>query len=329
MSKLKTTMNIPDNILNFWQNKKQHKNSTINLYWRYICNVYQFLDKISDPFDYRQLANFSLIKQYLEEHIKIETRKIYVIAIRQVLEASGSNAEYILGLYDGYNREIVKYFRDKETLPTANEKELENYISIEEICKIRDSYKKEARRIFKLDPKKITQKELSHARNYIILSLYTRIPPARSDYVDAQFYYKVYYETYEDIAEKLNCNFIDMINKKVVFAFYKTDKIYEIITKDLPDILVKDLIGWQNINTTNYVLRNLRDEEHMSESNLTQTFNRIFNKKKISVNMIRKIFVSDSMFNGESDKNMKEFARVMGHSMTTQQMQYNKFRKHN
>jgi integrase len=176
----------------------------------------------------------------------------------------------------------------------------------------------------------ITAIQFDYLLGYLILSLYTDIPPRRNqDYIDMYFV-----NNYTDGLDS-NRNYLDWANKKLVFLKYKTAKKYgkQVIdisdNKELLDALTlylkfHPLIPSQNLKklpkNTNFKLLVYSNGSYLDAVNsITRILNKIFGRN-IGSSMLRHIYLTDKYKNVLDD--MKEDAIQMGTSENMVQNQY-------
>jgi hypothetical protein len=149
-------------------------------------------------------------------------------------------------------------------------------------------------------------------QDFVMLSCLLLIPPRRSlDWVDFRI---------RDV-DKEKDNY--MSGNKLVFNSYKTKKYYgrqEVNIDKNP--LKKILTDWMKINTTPFLLVDTTMKQPLNQSKLTIRLYGLFDGKKVSVNMLRHIFITERVLPSVPKLNeMKETAREMGHSLD-QQLKY-------
>jgi integrase len=165
-----------------------------------------------------------------------------------------------------------------------------------------EELKKNANLIYKKTNK--TNNDLQVLQNFIILALFTLIPPRRSkDYVD----FKI---------KNINKDTDNYIEKsKLIFNSYKTAKTYGRQEVPIPKELTTILNKWIKTNPTDYLLFDA-NMNPLSSVKLNQRFNRIFDGKKIAVNALRHSYLTDKYAdNMKVKKAMADDMSKMGSSL--------------
>ena len=188
-----------------------------------------------------------------------------------------------------YNKEISKQKK-------SNSQE-DNWISKDMINNLIKEQKQNATFLYKKS--QLAPADLQQIQGYIILSLLggSHIPPRRSkDFTD----FKI-----RNI-EKDKDNYIE--KGKMVFNSYKTAKTYGRQEVDIPTALKTILNKWIKVNPTDYLLFDT-NYKPLSSVKLNQRLNKLFYGKKISVNMLRHIFLTDEF--GDTIAQKKKVADTM------------------
>ena len=201
-----------------------------------------------------------------------------------------------------------------------NEKQKENWLTQKEVINVLNTYKLKAFRIMK--KKFINNDDMFIVRDFLVLWLYTVIPPRRSlDFVHMKI---LNIDSNED-------NFYRIKKKEFVFNTYKTAKTYGqdiVIIQNDVDEFNRFYKQWVKINPTEYLLFD-NHFNNLTSSKLTKILNRVFGAN-VSVNMLRHIYVT-AQYNDTSEKSVKEvmsgmteLANDMGHSVAMQKKYYKK-----
>ena len=163
-----------------------------------------------------------------------------------------------------------------ESSGIKTQKQADNWMSWDDILAIRDNLKPDS-------------------VEHLLLSLYVDIPPRRAlDYTNMKM-----------VDDGIN-NFCDMKNKKFIFRKYKTVKTMGEQIEKIPEELYRIIESYHGKNPSEFLLG-----KAYTSPNITKMLNKIF-KSKISINMLRHIYLSDKY--GSQQKEMQSDALAMGHS---------------
>jgi hypothetical protein len=175
-------------------------------------------------------------------------------------------------LLNNVNTELKKV----ESSGIKTQKQTENWMSWPEIVQVRDNLKPDS-------------------VEHLLLSLYVDIPPRRAlDYTNMKM-----------VDDGIN-NYCDMKNKKFIFRKYKTAKTMGEQSEPIPEDLYQIIKAHHDKIPSEYLLG-----KAYKSPDITKILNKIF-KSKVSVNMLRHIYLSDKY--GSQQKEMQSDALAMGHS---------------
>jgi hypothetical protein len=253
--------------------------------------------------------NIDKILTYVKPFSPKKRKTILSAIIVSLDDGKEGNAEIVEKLKTMMLKDI-KESDEQDEKQERTEKQAENWMSMDDIMKVYNSLKEEVKPLWKLDkPKKSAFMRL---QDFVMLSCLLLIPPRRSlDWVDFRI---------RDV-DKEKDNY--MSGNKLVFNSYKTKKYYgrqEVNIDKNP--LKKILTDWMKINTTPYLLVDTTMKQPLNQSKLTIRLYGLFDGKKVSVNMLRHIFITERVLPSIPKLNeMKETAREMGHSLD-QQLKY-------
>lgn len=213
---------------------------------------------------------------------------------------------------DEYRDQMLKDIRsynDSMKSRTKSDKESANWVTQSELDKIYKDLKAQANALFKKSP--LSKSDLQTIQNYVILSLYTLIPPRRSlDYTEMKI----------NNIDKKQSNYIN--GKKLIFNTYKTSRVKGQDNVQIPTQLKTILNKWIKINPTDYLLFD-NNGGKLTPVKLNQRFEKLFGKK-FSTSMIRKLHLSSNY--GSTMKKMDEMAETMK-SMGSSSSQINHYVK--
>ena len=194
----------------------------------------------------------------------------------------------------------IEKYNTETNKQEKNEKQKENWMTAEQIENIYDNMESNVKPLWK--KKDLSIKELMKIQDFVILSLFTLIPPRRSlDYVE----FKINnIDTNKD-------NYIK--GNSLVFNTYKTSTQKGQQTIKIPKELKSLLTKYIKLisDKSDYLLFNNKIEQ-LSIPNFTLRLNKIFGKK-VSVNMLRHIYLSEK--HADNLKDMKQDFESMGSSL--------------
>jgi len=200
------------------------------------------------------------------------------------------------------------------------EKEKKSWLKWEEVEKRRNEIYEDILK-FK-NPKTVTPEQFQTYLNYVVLSLYTILPPRRNqDYLNMKVVSKWNPEMPTDV------NYLDLAASgtptKFVFNKYKTAKKHGQQIVEIPKELADALLMYLRHNPLRPTTRrktfeypflvNASGEPITAVNAITRLLNKVFGKK-IGSSMLRHIFLSNKYDIGEMQKD----ADLMAHSVGTQ-----------
>lgn len=306
--------------------------STAQTYINNLKNIFQNINKKNLN---KLYTNFNFLKKtddvinYLSK-FSDNTKKNYLSAILSINKLLNlNNKKSFKKPIDIYNNEFLKYrkiLNDKSNNKT--EKQKENWITWEDIENKRKEYHTQFLDLITHNKKKVKldEKLYKDLCKYLLLSLYTLLPPRRLlDYNQMKIVRK-----YKDDMNK-DFNYFSLSENKFIFNNYKTKKTYETQKIDIPCNLINIIklylkfnphtnkIKYFNKNMCVPFLSNI-DETPFQSNRITRLLNETFKPKKISVNMIRNIYNTDKYCDVVGE--MSENAEKMGHSVNTKLKYY-------
>jgi integrase len=269
------------------------------------------------------LKNTNAIDELLKKY-KDNSKKTMLSAIVSILSLYKDKPSY-KKVYDHYyNLMMNKATEMKETNINEKSKTQDvNWITWDEVLTAKKTIKEIVDSFS--NQKLITPQQFEILLAYVVLSLYTDIPPRRNqDYIDMYFVPNL-----KDIKTDENVNYLDWTNKKLVFNHYKTSKKYgqqnieignnqeliEAITKYLKYHPLNPSPSLKKIpKNTHFKFLVYSDGSPLTAVNaITRILNKIFNKK-IGSSMLRHIYLSSKY----DISSMKNDATMMGHSLNEQ-----------
>jgi hypothetical protein len=258
----------------------------------------------------KPFTNFAFLKPYetiIETINKIEninTRMSYFVSILGVLNVVNIPAYNKVKPF--YNQAFMQFkmdFLNKVDPNEKTQKQSDNWIDWDEVMRKYTDLEAKAAALTMDDS--LTKEGMDTIDEFIILSLYTLLPPRRN--VD-------YYDMVIGKGDDKTLNYYD--GNTFTFNVFKTARSRGTETLDVP-IKLKAILDEYIENL------GLREGDHLlfnsmknrgSSTKITRTLNRIFGKA-ISTSMLRHIWVSYLL--GDVVQKVKDNANAMGHSVGT------------
>ena len=219
-----------------------------------------------------------------------------------------------------YKEEKVKYqvkYFTKQQEQKKDIKENENWVSVKELKKIPNYWKRQF--------EKSTKDKKINSLKWLVSSLYITanyLPPERGN-----IYIKMKYTKTKPDDDKFNY-FLDGEKKELILNNFKTvkalgKKIFKIPKNSK---ILKALNAYRLYNNTNYLLINPINNEPFTSPRFTEFLQLIFEPtgKKVSSVLLRKIYISDFYKDDKSIKTRKKIASKMLHSSNVAQSIYEK-----
>jgi hypothetical protein len=219
----------------------------------------------------------------------------------------------------------AKAARDAEPEHVKTEKQEEAWLTWDDVDKKKSELSKDISSF--ISNKHISGAQYEKLLNFVILSLYTDIPPRRNQDFLSMAVVKKW--SADMPADK---NYYDLSTQKFIFNKYKTSKAYGVQTVDVPNTedapLQQTLAAFLKHHplakgkTKEFKLLVKQDGSVLNSVNaITRCLNRIFGKK-VGSSMLRHVYLTSKY--GDTLKQMEEDAADMGHD-TSQQRDYIKY----
>ena len=268
------------------QKRPNLSDKSINTY----ASVLKTIMKNLEFDDVKQLDNDKKVLEYLKE-MKPNTRKTRLSALF-VLTENEAYKKHMLEDVNAYNNSMKSQVK--------NDKEIENWITKDELFEIYNTLKKDTNVLFRKKNK--TMADLQDIQSFVMLSLFVLLPPRRAmDYSEMKI----------TNIDKANDNYIKGNN--LVFNIYKTSKQKGQQVLAIPKELKSILNKWIKNNDTDYLLFDNKGNK-LTSVKINQRFKKLFGKS-FSVNMFRKLYLSDKYSNTMTEmKNLEKDMEKMGSS---------------
>ena len=249
------------------------------------------------------LKDFEKVKDLLDGLDKTSTKKAICNTIMKVIQFE--DKQYDMNQYKSLFSGYV-HVHDDTYFMSKPKKELILMFEIEEIQK---KYEEE---VLSMDLTKLNGFDRSTYVKYITISLYTFLPPLRGE----DYYNTDIVKTLEETNDKGNFYVLD--EKKLYLNKYKTSRTYGQRIIDFPDKMHK-IIGDY---CSRYMIPTMKGTK-MTQQGFTNMLFRIFNPRKISVDILRQSYITE-MVPGMTSRECKELTITMAHSLGSQQLVYKK-----
>lgn len=269
-------------------------------------------NKVVDNLDF--LLKKDNVMKLIDEKA-LTTRRNYLGAILVALPIVPESEE-VLDFYKEKLSKVNEQYSDKIATHEKSESQEKNWSSLEELRDVYLEYKKQIKKDKYLQKEKLDSKEFNYLTNYLIVSLYTLMPPIRLDYI-----MKVIDKESDD-DDKHNFLLNKSRNTKMfIINEYKSSKSYGKIKLKIPSELnsIINLYLKFHKDKDNFIL-NSRGSG-VTANNLGKMITNAFSKyinKKITLNLLRHIYISENVTLAK-DSDDSKLANKMQHSTSTQQ----------
>jgi hypothetical protein len=215
--------------------------------------------------------------------------------------------------YKDYFKHICNKERIASLYAKKTETEKKSMVPFSHLIKTRELWKTKAMS---------TRKRADYLK-YLVLSLYTMIPPLRGE----EFYNTTVIDSQgnnlEKLSETLGYNFYDTHSNTLVISKYKTVRTYGLRLIKFTDELDNIVNTWMTTFNNTQLLIPDQNDNMMKQQSFTDMLFRIFRPLKISTSMIRKIYISEIAVHLSPDER-KKISHIMAHSLIMQEFIYNK-----
>jgi hypothetical protein len=308
------------------------RDSSLSLYKRH-------LNKLAMDITGKEYENQKFLKTKVDEIVKYlndktnSVRRNFAASIMVALSPTQKNSptdEYRKA-YEVYAKLLTEgqanYMNSKKD-NKMNSKEEENWMDFNEVVSLRDNLLKRLKREgISLTTKDISKSNFDLLQQYLVLSLYTMLPPRRNEYATMKVINKKQY-TELDNTELKNNNYLVNLSKVNKLFSYGSESVKSKIegvhtTVNVPKDLNTVLNLWLHFNQSENLLVTQQGGLGLTKNQLTLLLNRIFKPKMVSTSMLRKIYLTN-IFGDEGERNSKKekIAEQMNNSVGVQQQIY-------
>ena len=259
------------------------------------------------------LDDMEIIKDKLNE-MKLNTGKTYLIAICAILRARNDND--LLDFYEKLLLEANKEYNILKETKILTDVEQKNWTTLDKLKEVASFYEDEVSSL----GNKILRKQLFTIQKFMVASLYTLIPPIRCDYINMSIIKNIEEDDGQHNFLLINTE----SNKYFILNDFKTKSTYGKQKIPIPEDLNKVINFWLKYNNTGFFLINTKykplDRNSLSKL-IVSTF--LPTGKHITLNLLRKIWVSSSM-DGTSFQKSENLSKQMLHNTLTAYQNYYK-----
>jgi hypothetical protein len=277
----------------------------------YLSNLKRLNDN-QEPEDYNFLKNTNKIFEKIK-HLKDNTKRTYLIGIVSVLKDQPKFKKP----FEIYYQKMMEYNKNLKNNTTKSETQTENWMEQDEIRKLWNDSLINTVQMTK-GKRKLESADFETLMNFLVLSLYVLIPPRRNDYLKMLI-------LLEPTEMNKEYNYLDVKNKQFIFNNYKTAGTYKEqvidIPKELMDVITLYLkFRKDKVNLMPFLIK--PDGTALESINaITRILNKIF-KKKISVSLLRNIYLTDKY--AKENKEKEKDATAMATSVNMINNNYTK-----
>jgi len=283
----------------------------------YIASLRKLNDgKMPVSLDY--LKDFEEIFAKIKD-LALTTRKNYITAVLVATRAADFKPQSTI---DEYRKELDKLnqeYAETMSMNKKTDKQLENWVTISDLRSVVRKYDTDIKDLDLKNKNEIKPKHKELLLNYLVSSLFVLIPPIRLDY-------SVKIVKKESEIEDKDNYLVNQSKTKKYFIIqtYKNSNKHGTRRIDVPLPISRVINIWLRFNKTNFLLLNNRGGR-LSENGLGKLISKAFSPlgKLMTLNLLRKIFVSETIDN-EAVKKSQKLADDMLHSTKTQQTIYYK-----
>jgi len=310
------------------------KSTSVDNYLRNIKLLSNLLN--FKKFNIKYLNDYDTVIDFIHsnESFQLATKRNYITSIISILKLySGSSgnscktnniiSKDAINAYYNYHQQLTAIQNEEYSLNLKTKKEELNWITLNDVHNKIKYFESEINKLLK---NKLDLKLIDLYQQYLILNLYTLLPPIRNDYAGEM----VVYDS-ELSCSKLDCNRMYLQEKLLILCNYKTSSSYGDKKIDIPDKLIDIIKIWFEIrnrildSNSRYLLIKLTNPDtFMSKNMLTKTINKIFKPKKVSTTLLRKIYLSEKYPVVNTFNEMQKDAYIMGHDIKTAKLIYSK-----
>ena len=321
----KTSMSFIDNLIEKIKNSRDLKQSSVSAYVTHLLKLHEMIAGDRDMQSLDFLNDYNAVLKSIEQ-LKLNTRKTYLASIVVALSATNDYNNKLLSKYRQEMTALIDEYNTETEKQLKSDVQEDNWVTMATLRRVMRRYRAELvdRRIFHKEPDALTVREFDLLQKFVVSALYVISEdnaPLRLDYAGMQVIKK---SDFDDLKADVRSsqNYLVIVSNKSKFfhlSDYKTVKTYKVQQINVGPKLNQVLNIWLKFNTSGHLLVNLQGKP-MTKNYLTKYLNKVFSptdKKNISANMIRHIFISERFPAKLQEK--QNVAQKMLHSTSTQE----------
>ena len=226
------------------------------------------------------------------------------------------------------NKENAVYL-EKVANNKKSDKDEKNWVNMSYLLSVKSKLLKQIKALgynFTKDTGVENKKDFFLIQKYLIACLYTELPPRRLIYANTNIVSEKELKTLSQ-ETKDNNSYLVSVNKSKKYLYYGKDSdksgTETNIIVHIPKSMNSLLNFWIKINKTHHLLLD-HNGEKLTKNSLSKLVHNIFSNKDkdISVNLIRKVYVSEKFSKINQEK--QKIGEQMNHSVSTQDFFYSK-----
>ncbi|HEY9703557.1 MAG TPA: hypothetical protein V6C58_14005 [Allocoleopsis sp.] len=300
--------------------KKNIKDVSVNNYLTNIRKISRELFNSEKP-SIQYFRDFDSIKEYIDKRIKnYASKKNLVTSIVVLLKAYSVDCK-VIEKYSEYHKTLSKTHDDSYLDNEKTDKEQQNWISSKDIQEKFQFLEEQIKNKIGITKRKYADL----IQQYLVLCLYTKIPPIRNDYALSRV-------INDDNNLKCSENHFILGSEEFVLCKYKTDKFYGIKRVKIPEDVIVIIKKWEKIKKEifgdkldhDFLLINTTNLLPMKKNSLTKYINKIFYPKKVSTTILRKVYLSEKYPVTNTYREMQNDSYIMGHDISVAKKIYSK-----
>tara|TARA_Y100000004_G_scaffold191767_1_gene251152 strand:- start:1710 stop:2630 length:921 start_codon:yes stop_codon:yes gene_type:complete len=273
------------------------------------------LQKLFDTDDYKFLDNPKDVANKISHLHYTSQRNAYNAIILLLLAIEGDKE--LIEEYGKMRDELNNKYEEEQASGKISEKQSKNFVEMSEVENMVNEMGNTVKGYKKKES--LNQNERQLLKAYTLFSILIRIPTRNDQAGMILISKKMYNKLKEEDKKAHNYLLMEKSSMKFIYNQYKTAKKYAENIVDIPKDLEKILrmyIRIMGIKSGDVLF----DMTKNAQSQLLLKMSQKYMGKRISSTMIRKIYLSSKY--GDTLKEMKEDAKIMGHSTDVAQSVY-------